>query len=78
MGQQLQKAGYLLSYNSDYLRQRNWIQICLMGEQCPEKLDSLTAWLAKNPTFTRSLTPAPATLADGARDGMTARKSASL
>jgi aspartate aminotransferase-like enzyme len=48
IGQQLQKAGYLLSYNSDYLRQQNWIQICLMGEYSPEKLESLTAWLAKN------------------------------
>jgi len=30
-GLKLQKAGFLLSYNSDYLRRRNWIQICLMG-----------------------------------------------
>ena len=37
-GQKLQKAGYLLSYNSDYLRRRNWIQICLMGECLHEKV----------------------------------------
>jgi aspartate aminotransferase-like enzyme len=48
LGQQLQKAGYLLSYNSDYLRQQNWLQICLMGEFSPEKLESLTSWLAGN------------------------------
>lgn len=48
LGQQLQKAGYLLSYNSDYIRQRNWIQICLMGEYCPEKLEALTNWLVEN------------------------------
>jgi aspartate aminotransferase-like enzyme len=78
LAQQLQKAGYLLSYNSDYLRQRNWIQICLMGEQCPEKLDSLTAWLGKNPTFDRAAPPAPATMADAARDGAKACQNASL
>ena len=48
LGEQLQKAGYLLSFNSDYLRQRNWIQICLMGEYASEKLDGLAAWLGKN------------------------------
>lgn len=48
LGEQLQKAGYLLSYNSDYLRQQNWIQICLMGEFSGEKLESLTTWLARN------------------------------
>jgi hypothetical protein len=48
LGVRLQRAGYLLSYNSDYLRQRNWIQVCLMGEYSPEKLESLLNWLAKN------------------------------
>jgi aspartate aminotransferase-like enzyme len=28
----IQEAGYLLHYNSEYLRKRNWIQISLMGE----------------------------------------------
>jgi predicted DNA-binding protein (MmcQ/YjbR family) len=41
MAQRLEQAGYLLSYNSDYLRQRNWLQICLMGEYSREKLDGL-------------------------------------
>jgi aspartate aminotransferase-like enzyme len=36
-----QESGYLLSYNSEYLRRRNWIQICLMGECAQEKLVSL-------------------------------------
>lgn len=27
----LERAGFLLSYASGYLRERNWIQICLMG-----------------------------------------------
>jgi aspartate aminotransferase-like enzyme len=37
----LQDSGYLLSYNSEYLRQRNWMQICLMGECTQEKVVSL-------------------------------------
>ena len=32
VGDQLVEAGYLLSYQSEYLLKRNWIQICLMGE----------------------------------------------
>jgi aspartate aminotransferase-like enzyme len=61
LGQQLQKAGYLLSYNSDYIRQRNWIQICLMGEYCPEKLEALTSWLVKNAQSAPETAPAPET-----------------
>ncbi len=45
--QQLEKAGFLLSYNSDYLRQRNWIQICLMGEYARERLGELLGELRK-------------------------------
>ena len=41
VGGRLQEAGYLLSYNSEYLRQRNWVQICLMGEYQSEQLDLL-------------------------------------
>ena len=41
VGWQLQKAGYLLSYRSEYLLKRNWIQICLMGEFSRPHLDSL-------------------------------------
>ena len=37
VGRRLEEAGYLLSYNSDYLRGRNWVQVCLMGE-CSEEL----------------------------------------
>lgn len=31
VGAQLEKAGYLLAYQSGYLRDRNWLQISLMG-----------------------------------------------
>jgi aspartate aminotransferase-like enzyme len=50
MAQRLEQAGFLLSCNSDYLRQRNWIQICLMGEYSREKLDGLLACLARHAT----------------------------
>jgi|CXWL01.1.fsa_nt_gi aspartate aminotransferase-like enzyme/ribosomal protein S18 acetylase RimI-like enzyme len=32
LGEELRRAGFLLSYASGYLVARNWIQICLMGE----------------------------------------------
>ena len=38
VGEAMQEAGYLLSYNSGYLRRKNWIQICLMGECSREKI----------------------------------------
>jgi len=38
IGEAMQEAGYLLSYNSSYLRRKNWIQICLMGECSREKI----------------------------------------
>ena len=41
IGTLIQESGYLLSYNSEYLRRKNWIQICLMGECAREKLVSL-------------------------------------
>ena len=41
IGDLIQESGYLLSYNSEYLRRRNWIQICLLGECAKEKLVSL-------------------------------------
>jgi aspartate aminotransferase-like enzyme len=47
VGMELKKAGYLLSYNSGYLLQRNWIQICLMGEWSRETLEALPGLLAE-------------------------------
>ena len=38
VGDAMHEAGYLLSYNSGYLRKKNWIQICLMGECSREKV----------------------------------------
>ncbi|MBN2506448.1 MAG: aminotransferase class V-fold PLP-dependent enzyme [Verrucomicrobia bacterium] len=47
VGWQLRKEGYLLSYNSEYLRKRNWIQVCLMGEWSRDHLESLPVVLAE-------------------------------
>ena len=41
IGALIQESGYLISYNSDYLRRRNWIQVCLMGECAKDKVVSL-------------------------------------
>ncbi len=41
VGNQMQESGFLLSFNSEYLRQRNWIQICLMGECARDKTTAL-------------------------------------
>ena len=41
IGDRLEEAGYLLSYNSDYLLERNWIQVCLMGECSREAIEPL-------------------------------------
>jgi aspartate aminotransferase-like enzyme len=41
VGRRMQETGYLISYNSDYLKRRNWVQICLMGECTQEKVVSL-------------------------------------
>jgi len=37
----LERTGFLLSYASGYLRERNWIQICLMGNVTREVLPPL-------------------------------------
>lgn len=47
IGLRLKRAGYLLSYNSAYLPQRNWIQIVLMGEWEGEPLRKLPDVLAE-------------------------------
>ncbi len=41
VGARLQETGYLVSCNSEYLRAKNWIQVCLMGECSRDKVISL-------------------------------------
>ncbi len=43
LGDSLYGAGYELSYKSGYLVDRNWIQICLMGEHEADPLNNLLA-----------------------------------
>ena len=43
VGRKLSESGYQLSYRSRYLRDRNWIQICLMGEVDKDSLVQLVA-----------------------------------
>jgi aspartate aminotransferase-like enzyme len=45
VGEAMDAAGFLLSYRSGYLRERNWIQICLMGIYDQAMLDALMAKL---------------------------------
>ena len=47
VGGELQEAGYLLSFGSEYLIERNWIQICLMGEYSRQSLLGVLAELRK-------------------------------
>lgn len=46
VGAALDRAGYLLSYRSEYLLARNWIQISLMGEHSKEQLRPLLKQLS--------------------------------
>jgi aspartate aminotransferase-like enzyme/GNAT superfamily N-acetyltransferase len=59
VARQMQKAGYLLSYGSEYLLRRNWIQICLMGEY---SRDDLMGMLAAMRTLNRNHEPESANL----------------
>lgn len=45
VGAELEQGGYLVSANSCYLIERNWMQICLMGEQSLEQLAAVSTAL---------------------------------
>ena len=47
VGDKLHQAGYLLSYASEYLLRRNWIQISLMGECSRDAIQPLIDKLVK-------------------------------
>jgi aspartate aminotransferase-like enzyme/N-acyl-L-homoserine lactone synthetase len=46
VGARLEEAGYLISYRSGYLLERNWVQICLMGECSRAKIAPLLSLLS--------------------------------
>ena len=37
----------LISFGSEYLRTRNWVQICIMGEYSRQKINELLYWLKR-------------------------------
>jgi aspartate aminotransferase-like enzyme len=45
IGESLARAGCLLSYRSEYLLERNWLQVCLMGSCAPSMVDELLGTL---------------------------------
>jgi aspartate aminotransferase-like enzyme len=47
VGDALAERGLLLSYRSDYLLARNWLQICLMGQYTPQTIQRMLAALAE-------------------------------
>jgi aspartate aminotransferase-like enzyme len=58
IGEAMQEAGYLLSCNSEYLRRKNWIQICLMGECLHEKVVPVANALNRVCSRGRAVSPA--------------------
>lgn len=46
LGEALERAGFLLSFRSDYLQRRGWLQVCLMGDYPRERLPELVDRLA--------------------------------
>lgn len=47
IGDRMAETGYLLSYQSGYLKARNWLQVCLMGEYPEEKVALLPEYLRR-------------------------------
>jgi aspartate aminotransferase-like enzyme/GNAT superfamily N-acetyltransferase len=47
IGDRLADAGFYLSCKSDYLLERNWIQVCLMGQYTRETIDQMLATLGR-------------------------------
>jgi hypothetical protein len=62
IGSQLQQSGCLVSYNSDYLRPLNWIQVCLMSEFSRDMIERLLGQLIKLCSATPKPTEAPKTI----------------
>ena len=55
----LERSGFLIGHASGYLRERNWIQICLMGEVTREVLPSLLRALTLAAPPARRMPPSP-------------------
>lgn len=46
LARRMERSGYLLAHRSEYLRQRNWVQVCLMGQWAPGAVEILPEVLA--------------------------------
>lgn len=68
IGDAMRARGWLVSYESAYLRTRNWLQLCLMGEYEPAALRALPRVLAEvaTPHVRCGVTPASVPAAPGA------------
>lgn len=53
LGDYLELSGHSLNYNSEYLRERNWIQICFMGDFHKGQLDPMLD-IMENITFSKA------------------------
>ena len=47
IGNKLKESGFELSFNSEYLVKRNWIQVCLMGNWSQTAVNSFPETLKK-------------------------------
>jgi hypothetical protein len=47
LGRAMERAGFALAWASDYLRERNWIQIARMGETSKRELEQVVRELAR-------------------------------
>ncbi|HVY54309.1 MAG TPA: aminotransferase V, partial [Thermodesulfobacteriota bacterium] len=53
LGMRLERSGFFLNWRSSYLRDRNWIQIALMGDCTESELDALVGLLSGEAQFRR-------------------------
>jgi aspartate aminotransferase-like enzyme/GNAT superfamily N-acetyltransferase len=61
LGERLRDAGWLISFESGYLRERNWLQVCLMGHYTPASLRAFPAALDRCTTTATVKPPVHAT-----------------
>lgn len=70
LGWRLHRAGFLVSYRSDYLLERNWIQICLMGECDRPGLARLLDYLGRGEIPRNNKMPTPEQISTSPQTGL--------
>ena len=48
LARRMERSGYRIAHHSDYLVERNWVQLCLMGEWNPRAIEILPEVFAAN------------------------------